>query len=132
MWSEFHCYLNARDALQSALAEDQILAGIEDLSGIHVMTIHKSKGKQFDGVIILREGRRTGARSWASSFVWRDDKPPYLRSRKILRVAITRARKHVLFLNPVYRTVLFSRLTSEAMPRDGSQIRSFSNPRFGL
>jgi DNA helicase-2/ATP-dependent DNA helicase PcrA len=102
MWSEFHSYPKARQALELALVEDQILAGVDDLTGIHVMTIHKSKGKQFDGVIILREGRRTGANGWASSFVWRDDQPPYLRSRKILRVAITRARKHVLFLNPVY------------------------------
>jgi DNA helicase-2/ATP-dependent DNA helicase PcrA len=102
MWSEVHCYPKARQALESALVEDQILAGVDDLSGIHVMTIHKSKGKQFDGVIILREGRRTSANGWASSFVWRGDQSPYTRSRKILRVAITRARKHVLFLNPVY------------------------------
>jgi DNA helicase-2/ATP-dependent DNA helicase PcrA len=102
MWSEFRCYPEARQALESALVEDQILAGMDDLSGIHVMTIHKSKGKQFDAVIILREGRRTSANGWNSSFVWRDDRPPYLRSRKILRVAITRSRKHVLFLNPVY------------------------------
>ncbi len=101
-WSEFRCYVRAREIFDSALAEDQILAGMEDLSGIHVMTIHRSKGKQFDGVIILREGRRVGATSWTSSFIWRDDQAPYLRSRKILRVAITRARKHVLFLSPAY------------------------------
>ena len=101
MWSEFDSYANARQALEAALVEDQIFAGVDDLSGIHVMTIHKSKGKQFDGVIILREGRRT-AEGLSSSFVWRNDQPPYLRSRKILRVAITRARKHVLFLNPAY------------------------------
>jgi DNA helicase-2/ATP-dependent DNA helicase PcrA len=104
MWSEFRCYPKARQALESALIEDQILAGVDDLSGIHVMTIHKSKGKQFDGVIILREGRRMSANGWTSSFVWRGDQSPYMRSRKILRVAITRARRHVLFLNPVYPT----------------------------
>jgi ATP-dependent DNA helicase UvrD/PcrA len=102
MWSESRCYPKAREALELALAEDQILAGMEDLSGIHVMTIHKSKGKQFDGVIILREGRRTTVNGLASSFVWRGDQPPYLRSRRILRVAVTRARKHVLFLDPFY------------------------------
>jgi len=104
MWSESHCYPKARQALELALVEDQILAGMDDLSGIHVMTIHKSKGKQFDEVIILREGRRMSASGWTSSFVWRGDQSPYIRSRKILRVAITRARKHVLFLNPVYPT----------------------------
>ena len=87
--------------MDAALAEDQILSGIEDLTGIHVMTIHRSKGKQFDGVIILREGQR-GANGWSSSLVWRGDQSPYPRSRKILRVAITRAMKHVLILDPFF------------------------------
>jgi len=97
-----HSYVQAREAGDAALAEDQILSGVEDLTGIHVMTIHRSKGKQFDGVIILREGRRTGAKLWSSSFVWRDNQRPYPRSRRILRVAITRAMKHVLILDPVF------------------------------
>ena len=101
MWSDLGAYVKAREALDMALAEDQIMGGMEDLSGIHVMTIHKSKAKQFDGVIILREGRR-GSDGWESSFVWRGDLPPYKRSRKILRVAITRARKHVMLLDPAY------------------------------
>jgi DNA helicase-2/ATP-dependent DNA helicase PcrA len=102
MWTESGCYVDARGALDAALAEDQLLGGPEDLSGIHVMTIHKSKAKQFDGVIILREGQPRGRGQWVSSFLWRGDVPPYHRSRKILRVAITRARKHVLILEPPY------------------------------
>jgi DNA helicase-2/ATP-dependent DNA helicase PcrA len=102
VWSSHSSYRNAREALDAALAEDQILSGIEDLTGIHVMTIHRSKGKQFDGVIILREGQRTGAKIWSSSFVWRGDHTPYYRSRRILRVGITRATKHVLILDPVF------------------------------
>jgi DNA helicase-2/ATP-dependent DNA helicase PcrA len=102
MWQQAGCYSRAREAVNSALAEDQIMGGIEDLNGIHVMTIHRSKGKQFDGVIIFRESRRVGARAYESSFVWRGDQSPYLRSRKILRVAITRAKAHVLILDPIY------------------------------
>jgi DNA helicase II / ATP-dependent DNA helicase PcrA len=102
VWSDHGSYRNAREAFDAALAEDQILSGIEDLTGIHVMTIHRSKGKQFDGVIILREGQRTGAKTWSSSFVWRGDHLPYYRSRRILRVGITRAMKHVLILDPVF------------------------------
>ena len=63
--------------------------------------IHKSKGKQFDGVIVIREGRHNGRRL-VSSFVWRDDDPPYWRSRKILRVGVTRARIHTLILERVF------------------------------
>lgn len=104
MWMVEGAYVRAREALDAALVEDQLLAGIDDLKGIHVMTIHKSKGKQFDAVIILREGRRIGPRSqdWQSSLVWRDDVPPYMRSRKILRVGITRAKNRVILLEPVY------------------------------
>ncbi|MDP2762067.1 MAG: ATP-dependent helicase [Sideroxyarcus sp.] len=102
MWIAEGAYVRAREALDAALVEDQLLAGMEDLRGIHVMTIHKSKGKQFDAVIIVREGQRLGAFEWRSTLVWRDDPAPYNRSRKILRVGITRAKVHVLMLEPFY------------------------------
>lgn len=103
-WNGAGAYVKARESLDEALAEDWILSGLEDLSGIHVMTIHRSKGKQFDGVIIYREGKRESSGKWVSSLVWRGDPAPHYRSRKILRVAITRARCHVLILNPFYPT----------------------------
>ena len=101
-WMQTGTYAGARAAFDSALAQDSILEASQELGGIHVMTIHRAKGKQFDGVIVVRKGVPTGPRQWRSSFVWRDDSPPYQRSRKILRVAITRARKHVLILDPAF------------------------------
>ena len=74
---------------------------IDDPPGVQVMTVHKSKGKQFDGVIVVREGRHDGEQM-VSSFVWWGDEPPYHRSRKILRVAITRAKVHTLMLGPIW------------------------------
>lgn len=97
IWTRDGRYTQARDALDLALAQDQILGGVDDPPGVQVMTIHKSKGKQFDGVIVIREGRHNGQRQ-VSSFVWWDDTPPYRRSRKILRVAVTRSRVHTLIL----------------------------------
>ncbi len=102
MWIAEGAYVRAREALDAALVEDQLHAGIEDLRGIHVMTIHKSKGKQFDAVIIVREGQRIGSNQWQSTLVWRDDPAPHYRSRKILRVGITRAKFHALMLEPFY------------------------------
>lgn len=102
-WSRNGRYVNARSALDSALAQDQILDGAEDHDGLQIMTIHKSKGKQFDAVIVLREGRYdqdTGG--FVSSFVWWGDAHPHARSRKILRVAVTRAKSHVLILDPAF------------------------------
>lgn len=94
-WENYGNYSSARQILDAALAEDQILSGGEDLSGIHVMTMHKSKGKQFDAVIIFRS-------EYASPFVWPKDPVPYRKSRKVLRVAITRARTHTMILNQAF------------------------------
>lgn len=76
IWGRDGCYTDARETLDMALAQDQILGGVDDPPGVQVMTIHKSKGKQFDGVFVIREGRHNGQRC-VSSFVWWDDEPPY-------------------------------------------------------
>lgn len=101
IWARDGRYTGAREALDNALAQDQILGGVDDPPGVQVMTIHKSKGKQFDGVIVIREGRHNGQRL-VSSFIWWDDEPPYWRSRKILRVGVTRARIHTLILEHLF------------------------------
>lgn len=94
-------YTEARKILDIALAQDQIIGGVDDPPGVQVMTIHKSKGKQFDGVIVVRESRHDGEQL-ISSFVWWGDKSPFYRSRKILRVAITRAKVHTLIIGPIW------------------------------
>lgn len=101
VWVRDGQYTGAREVLDSALAQDQILGGADDPAGLQVMTVHKSKGKQFDGVILVREGRHDGAQL-VSSFVWWGDAAPFYRSRKILRVAITRARVHTLIVEPIF------------------------------
>jgi len=102
-WSQDGRYTHARAALDSALAQDQILDGSDAPERLQIMTIHKAKGKQFDAVIVVREGRfdpQTG--KLVSSFVWWGDDHPHVRSRKILRVAITRAKVHLLILEPPF------------------------------
>ena len=100
-WLRDGAYTNARRALDQALAQEQILDGVEAPTGLQVMNIHKAKGKQFDGVIIIREARRSST-GVDSSFIWRGDDPPYPKSRRILRVGITRARVHTLIINPLW------------------------------
>jgi DNA helicase II / ATP-dependent DNA helicase PcrA len=100
-WEATGTYLRARDALDSALAQDLILDGLDDPDGIQIMTIHKAKGKQFDGVLILRRETHNG-KTMVSNLIWRGDIPPFRRSRKILMVAVTRAKVHTLMLQPVW------------------------------
>lgn len=102
LWTGQGSYAGARVAFDSAMAQDAILEATQDLGGIHVMTIHKSKGKQFDGVIVFRSGVPVGKKKWGSSFIWPKDAHPHPRSRKVLRVAITRARCEVLILEPTF------------------------------
>lgn len=92
LWQTKGAYMDARGALDAAIAEDQLLSGgSNDLRGIHIMTVHKSKGKEFDAVIVFDDAN--------NSPLWfnRED-APYPRSRRLLRVGITRARHHVLML----------------------------------
>lgn len=95
-WQAYGQYRDARTIIDKALTQEQIVSDNSDSSGIHVMTIHKAKGKEFDGVIIFDESR-------ISPIVYDKESHPYTRSRKLLRVAITRARLHVLLLTEAYK-----------------------------
>jgi DNA helicase-2/ATP-dependent DNA helicase PcrA len=100
-WETTETYFHAREALDAALTQDLILDGLDDPDGIQVMTVHKAKGKQFDGVIVLRRETHNG-QALVSNFVWRGDTPPYRRSRKILMVAVTRAKAHTMMVQQVW------------------------------
>jgi DNA helicase-2/ATP-dependent DNA helicase PcrA len=95
LWTAQGSYAGAREALEVALAQDQIMGVGEELGGIHVMNVHRAKGKQFDGVVLFRSQH-------ASPFAWPKEAPPYPRSRKVLQVAITRAKHHVLILDEAF------------------------------
>ena len=95
LWQTQGAYRNARGALDAAIAEDQLLSGGNDLRGIHVMTIHKSKGKEFDAAIIFDDSN-------SSPLLFTKEVAPYPRCRRLARVGITRARHHVLMLCDAY------------------------------
>lgn len=95
-WKQHGEYRRARLLIESAISEDQIIGSDGDLKGINVMTIHKSKGKEFDGVVILHLGNNL------SPLSPKYEKSPHLKSRRLLRVGITRAKHHVLLLTDAY------------------------------
>ena len=96
LWQTHGCYLGARVELDNALGEEQLLSGLTSLHGIHVTTIHRSKAKEFDGVVILDDQN-------SSPLLFTKETAPYPRSRKLLRVGITRAKHQVLMLTDLYK-----------------------------
>ncbi|WLI04516.1 ATP-dependent helicase [Pseudomonas sp. FP597] len=52
LWRAQGGYKGAEEAVRSALMQEHFAAAQKDWRGIHLMTIHKSKGKEFDEVII--------------------------------------------------------------------------------
>lgn len=95
LWQMQGSYQNACETLDAAISEDYLLSGSNDLSGLHVMTVHKAKGKEFDVVILFDDPN-------SSPFLFTEENEPYARSRKLLRVGATRARHHTLLLCDLY------------------------------
>ena len=93
-WRDSGTYAGARQIVSSALLQEHFSAATRVWSGVNVMTIHKSKGKEFDEVLIF-EGVHSGR-------LTRNDPTPREldQSRLNLRVGVTRARKRTTILTP--------------------------------
>ncbi|MES2005492.1 MAG: UvrD-helicase domain-containing protein [Bacteroidota bacterium] len=93
MWRSNGCYLNALNAVETALTQEHFAMANRKWNGIFVMNVHKAKGKEFDEVIIWEEKYK--------EIVYQSDKPGALQQSKLLlRVAVTRARSRTTFLTP--------------------------------
>lgn len=93
LWLESGSYLGAAELVRKVLEQEQLFAGERDPEGCVLMNMHKSKGKEFDGVVIV-EGQFSG------QFLNPREPAPHEPSRRLLRVAITRARRSVTLVRP--------------------------------
>jgi len=88
IWVRRGHYRGATDWLRRTLEQQRLLEAERPVRGAMLMNMHKSKGKEFDAVILVEAYK----------------KPLMLRrtaeERRLLRVAITRARHRVVFLRP--------------------------------
>lgn len=94
LWRSQGHYGGAEQAVKDALLQEHFAAAQSKTRGIHVMTMHKSKGKEFEEVIIY-EGQYYGRlmkRPEEARVVAQD--------RLTLLVAITRAMKRATVLTP--------------------------------
>lgn len=92
-WDEFGSYGRATDLVRRTLDQQKLATEQRDPQGFVLMNMHKSKGKEFDGVVIV-EGFKRG------EFFTDREEAPHLQTRRLLRVAITRARHRVVFVRP--------------------------------
>jgi DNA helicase-2/ATP-dependent DNA helicase PcrA len=92
MWVNTGCYKGASVFVKKTLDQERLISAELEPQGCLVMNIHKSKGKEFDGVVLV-EGQFK-----SHFFDEKHDPPPSPHARRLLRVAITRARSRVAIL----------------------------------
>jgi DNA helicase-2/ATP-dependent DNA helicase PcrA len=94
-WLVSSSYAGASDLVKRILEQERLIAAERDSqSGCILMNMHKAKGKEFDGVVLVEGAFKSGF------FDERTEQPPFERSRRLLRVGLTRARTLVTIVRP--------------------------------
>lgn len=99
IWKTKGQYYNAGKAVEESLTIEHFSMTQRKWNGIFVMTIHKSKGKEFNEVIIWDDEYRPIVSS-------RADEERIKKDRILLRVAFTRAMSKATFLTPSYKSCI--------------------------
>jgi DNA helicase-2/ATP-dependent DNA helicase PcrA len=93
-WLNSSNYAGASSLVRRILDQERLTAADRDPHGCVLMNMHKAKGKEFNGVVLVEGAFKSGF------FDERYEKSPYDRSRRLLRVALTRARTLVTLVRP--------------------------------
>ena len=91
LWRQKGSYEGAEAALDEAILQDQIIDNHREASHVSVMTMHQLKGREYDSVLLVEDEHR--------SFRGRDNQPPYMETRRLLQVSLTRARHFAFVLS---------------------------------
>jgi DNA helicase-2/ATP-dependent DNA helicase PcrA len=94
LWRSKVSYSGASNLVRTALAQEHFSAATAVWKGIHVMTMHKAKAKEFDEVIIY-EGLHSGRIA-----IMDKGENVFSQSRLALRVGVTRAMKRTTIITP--------------------------------
>lgn len=94
IWRANSSYRGSADAVREALLQEHFAASTKDWRGVHVMTIHKSKGKEFEEVIIYEDSHQ-GRIARVNA-----NERELAQARLTLRVGVTRARQRATILTP--------------------------------
>ena len=94
LWRVDGSYTGAATLIRRALERERMVGRERKAKGCLLMNFHKSKGKEFDGVVMVEGSHRS------SFFNETYEEEPFEPSRRILRVAMTRARRLVTLVRP--------------------------------
>jgi DNA helicase-2/ATP-dependent DNA helicase PcrA len=93
LWRRQGNYQGARNAVEAALVQLHFATDHEEARGLHLMTLHKSKGKEYDEVILYED-------AYQGRLDHRGTATDLARARLVLRVGVTRARNRSTILTP--------------------------------
>ena len=93
-WSQTGTYGSAAEIVRHALEASLVMGDQRAPRGCILMSLHKSKGKEFDAIVLV-EGQYTG-----QFFNPEKEQAPFMATRRLLRVGITRARRRVTIVRP--------------------------------
>ena len=91
LWKQNGNYEGAEAALDEAILQDQIIDNHREASRISVMTMHQLKGREYDSVLLVEDQHL--------SIRGREKHPPYMETRRLLQVSLTRARHFACILS---------------------------------
>ena len=92
LWHTQENYTGVTKAVETAILRDQILDSVRPPAMVTLMTMHQLKGREYDGVVIAEDVHQP--------FVGRREQAPYMDSRRLLQVSITRARLFAILVTP--------------------------------
>ena len=90
LWKQRGGYAGAEAALDEAIIQDQLMDNHREAFSISVMTMHQLKAREYDAVLLVEDRHRT--------FRGKDNEPPYMETRRLLQVSLTRARHFACIL----------------------------------
>jgi len=91
LWVSQGSYRGAEAALERAILQDQLVDAHRDTAMVSVMNMHQLKGREYDAVVLVEDKYNT--------FLAQDKTPPHGETRRLLQVALTRARHYVIILS---------------------------------
>ena len=98
LWRGQGNYRGAMQAVEDAIGRERLLDGARPPARCTVMTMHQLKGREYDAVV-LAECRH----QW---FRGREKESPYMKTRRLLQMSVTRARHYVIIVSPRQESTL--------------------------